>query len=70
MLLLVLKLKIIHLGRLNNIRITCNSLNNTIIMPGSKFSFNDIVGKPTTEKGYMEAKVIIDNKLTNGIGGR
>lgn len=57
-------------GRLNNIRLTCNTINNSIINPGEIFSFNNIVGKPTVQKGYMEAHVIINNKLTNGIGGR
>lgn len=56
-------------GRLNNIRITCNTLNNTIINPGETFSFNEIVGQPTTKKGYMEAHIIVNDKITNGIGG-
>lgn len=56
-------------GRLTNIRITCNTLNGTIINPGDTFSFNEIVGEPTAEKGYQEATVIIDHKSEKGIGG-
>lgn len=56
-------------GRLTNMRITCGIINNTIINPGDTFSFNNIVGKPTAEKGYQEAKIIIDHKTETGIGG-
>ena len=56
-------------GRLTNINITCNTLNNTVIRNGSTFSFNEIVGKPTAERGYQEASVIIDHKTEKGIGG-
>lgn len=56
-------------GRLTNIRLTCNVLNGTIINSGDTFSFNNIVGKPTAEKGYQEAKVIINHHSENGIGG-
>lgn len=56
-------------GRLTNINITCSTLNNTIIHSGETFSFNEVVGKPTTERGYQEATVIIDHKTEKGIGG-
>ena len=56
-------------GRLVNIGITCSALNGTIIHPGETFSFNQVVGKPTSEKGYQEASVIIDHKTEKGIGG-
>lgn len=54
-------------GRLTNISITCSTLNNTIIHPNETFSFNAIVGKPTPERGYQEASVIIDHKTERGI---
>ncbi len=56
-------------GRLTNIRITCGIINGTIINPNETFSFNGIVGKPTAERGYQEAKIIIDHKTETGIGG-
>lgn len=56
-------------GRLTNISITCSTLNNTIIHSGETFSFNKVVGKPTAERGYQEASVIIDHKTEKGIGG-
>lgn len=57
-------------GRLTNIRITCGILNETVLNPGETFSFNDIVGKPTVERGYQEAKIIINHKSEMGLGGR
>ena len=56
-------------ARLNNINITCNTLNGTIIKSGNTFSFNSIVGQPSAEKGYQEADVIVDKKVEKGYGG-
>lgn len=56
-------------GRLVNIRLTCNALNGTIVNPGEIFSFNDVVGEPTVEKGYQEATIIINHESEKGIGG-
>ena len=56
-------------GRVTNIGITCSILNNTIIKPGETFSFNEIVGKPSSSRGYQEATVIIDGEHEKGIGG-
>lgn len=56
-------------ARLNNINITCNTLNGTTIKAGDTFSFNSIVGQPSAEKGYQEADVIVDKKVEKGYGG-
>lgn len=56
-------------GRVKNIELTCSTLNETVIQPGETFSFNQIVGNPTAERGYQEAKIIVDHKTTTGIGG-
>lgn len=57
-------------GRRNNIELTASILNGTIIEPGETFSFNEIVGKPTSERGYEKADVFIDGEKTKAIGGR
>ena len=57
-------------GRQNNLKITSNKLNNTIVKRNETFSFCNTVGKATKEKGYKEA-IIFDkygNKI-NGLGG-
>lgn len=56
-------------ARLNNINITCNTLNGATINPGDTFSFNSIVGMPSAEKGYMEADVFVNKKTEKGYGG-
>lgn len=56
-------------GRITNIQIATNTLNGILLMPGDTFSFNKIIGSSTTDKGYKEAPIIINNKLEKGIGG-
>lgn len=55
--------------RANNIRISTASVNGTVLMPGEVFSFNDVVGERTSDKGYQAAPVIVNNKLESGLGG-
>lgn len=55
--------------RANNINVCINAINGTLLMPGEVFSFNEVVGERTKERGYMEAPVIINNKIESGIGG-
>lgn len=57
-------------SRQNNVSITCNTLNDTIIVKGSTFSFCDTVGQATTERGYQKADIF--DKYGNkkkGLGG-
>lgn len=58
-------------ARQNNINITCNTLNGTIVKNGTMFSFCNTVGQASTSKGYQEAD-IFDNagKKKKGLGGR
>ncbi len=57
-------------ARQNNIKITCNTLNNTTVKNGSTFSFCSTVGKATSSKGYQEADVYDHNgNKTKGLGG-
>ena len=48
-------------SRQNNIRITCNTLNETIVEPGATFSFCNTVGQATTAKGYQKADIFDAN---------
>jgi len=57
------------LSRANNIDISIKTINGKILMPGEIFSFNDVVGERTKDKGYMEAPVIIGNKFQLATGG-
>jgi len=57
-------------ARQNNIQITCNTLNGTIVENGSTFSFCNTVGPSTSSKGYQEADIFDSNgKKKKGLGG-
>lgn len=49
-------------ARQNNINITCNTLNNTIVKNGKTFSFCNTVGQASSSKGYQEADIIDNNR--------
>lgn len=56
--------------RQKNIEITCSTLNEQIIKKGEEFSFTNVIGKATPNKGYEKAK-IFDKKgnVEQGYGG-
>lgn len=56
-------------ARLNNIHLACESINGTEIQSGKEFSFNDICGVRSEEKGYQSATILHEKKLEKGIGG-
>ncbi|WP_462411810.1 VanW family protein [Neobacillus sp. Marseille-QA0830] len=61
-----------NLGNKNraiNIKIASNAINNYVVFPSETFSFNQVVGKRTEDKGYLKAPVIIRGELDEDIGG-
>ena len=57
-------------SRQNNIKITCNTLNNTTVKNGETFSFCSTVGMATTSKGYQKADIYDNNgNKKKGLGG-
>lgn len=56
-------------GRTNNIFLATKSINNFVLFPGESFSFNKVVGKRTSVKGYLPATVISKGELSEDIGG-
>lgn len=55
--------------RTNNIHLAAEAINNYVVFPGDTFSFNRVVGKRTTAKGYEKAKVIVRGEYAEDIGG-
>ena len=45
--------------RTNNLKLACEAIDGTIILPGQVFSFNRIVGERTEAKGYKEATAYV-----------
>ena len=53
-----------------NMRVSLNACDGSIIEPGETWSFNDCTGDSNlTSNGYKEAGVIVDGKTGTGIGG-
>ncbi len=55
--------------RKHNIKNALHSLNKIVLYPNEIFSFNKSVGRRTSENGYREAKIIVNNEFVEGIGG-
>lgn len=56
-------------GRAHNVILTLKKLDGTCIAPGESMSFNNVVGARTVENGFEKAKIIVDGKYVDGIGG-
>lgn len=56
-------------NRSQNIRLAAQSINGYILHVGKVFSFNEVVGERTPEKGYKTATIFIGDKAVPGIGG-
>lgn len=56
-------------GRGENIRISTESVNGVVLLPGETISFNTITGPRSKANGYKTATVIVNGKYTDGIGG-
>lgn len=56
-------------NRTTNLTLAANAINGTIIRPGEVFSFNQIVGERTSEKGYKAAAVYVGEETADQVGG-
>ncbi len=55
--------------RLVNMGIAAKDLNETLVLPGETFSFNDVVGDSLPEKGYLLSHSYVDGKSVEDYGG-
>ena len=55
--------------RKHNIALCTKKLNGTMINPLQTFSFNDIIGIRSEDKGYKSAKIIKNGEFVAGVGG-
>ncbi|MBR5547377.1 MAG: VanW family protein [Clostridia bacterium] len=56
-------------NRNTNIRLACEAINGTALMPGEVFSFNGATGQRTTAKGYKSAGAIAAGQSIEEVGG-
>ena len=56
-------------NRSNNISISTEKIDGTIIMPGETFSYNQTVGERTIAEGYKEAGAYAGGRVVQDVGG-
>lgn len=56
-------------NRIHNVHLMADLIDGTIIRPGEVFSFNDVVGPRTVERGFLEGKALFGTVAVSSIGG-
>lgn len=56
-------------GRAHNVALAIEKFDGLEIPPGESLSFNKTVGERTEKNGFKSAKIIVDGKYTDGVGG-
>lgn len=58
-----------NVNRSNNLSISAEKIDGTIIMPGETFSYNQTVGERTIAEGYKEAGAYAGGRVVQDVGG-
>ncbi len=56
-------------NRAYNISVAAAAIDGLIASPQEVISFNEVVGPRSTEAGYKDAPIIVNNELVDGLGG-
>ena len=56
-------------NRTQNLKLACEAIDGTVILPGEVFSFNDTVGERTAERGFKEAIAYVGGESVPDLGG-
>jgi len=56
-------------NRSHNVALAAKAIDNVVVFPGERFSFNTTVGIRTKARGYLQAPIIVRGELAEGIGG-
>ncbi|HWO76717.1 MAG TPA: VanW family protein [Bacillus sp. (in: firmicutes)] len=56
-------------SKITNLKIAQKAIDGILIRPGEVFSFWQLVGKPSRDKGYTEGMLLSRGEVTSGIGG-
>ena len=63
------KYDVTNTNRTQNLQLSAEKINGTVLMPGEEFSYNQVVGKRTVEAGYKNAKIYSGGQVVDGLGG-
>lgn len=55
--------------RNKNVKLAAAAVNGTVVKPGQEFSFNDVVGQRTEDKGYGGAPAYNNGEVVEEVGG-
>ena len=70
---LIRKLKSVDMwmqyNKITNLKIATSILNGITVYPGETLSFWRLLGKPSSQKGYVEGMVLSNGRVQAGIGG-
>jgi vancomycin resistance protein YoaR len=55
--------------RAANIGVAAARLDGLVLMPGDRFSFNDVVGERSMENGFFDSWELMDGEFVRGVGG-
>lgn len=58
-----------NIDRTSNVTLAAKNMNGTILNPGDEFSYNEVVGPRTTERGFKSAGAYSNGKLIDDVGG-
>ena len=56
-------------NRLNNVVLSSAAVDGLILEPGEEFSFNEVVGRRTLERGYLPAPAFASGRTIQAVGG-
>ena len=56
-------------NKVKNLQLACPKVNGILLHPGETFSYWKTIGKPTARNGYLPGMVLVNVKVTAGIGG-
>ena len=56
-------------NRVNNVRLSAAAIHRLILLPGEEFSYNEVVGRRTSDRGYRVAPAISGGVFVSSVGG-
>lgn len=58
-----------NVDRSTNLAVAARNMNDTILLPGEIFSYNEAVGQRTYANGFKDAHIFSGGKVVDGLGG-
>ncbi|MCY4620788.1 MAG: VanW family protein [bacterium] len=55
--------------RVTNLQLFSDTVTGTVVQPGERLSLNTLVGRRTTEKGYLPADTWVVDRVSDSVGG-